>query len=96
MNNNDKVKFADAVIAALKTFNTAREDIPVACGILNRCYGLHGFKVAKPGTIVFSYKGHLVLYLESIDGRTVASIPFYYDSFKNCVDFADGIIHQEN
>lgn len=52
-------------------------EMPVFVGTLQKKFGLNGFKPAEIGTSVFEVNDRHVIYLESLDGKTIYTVPFY-------------------
>ena len=86
MTDKDKVELMDYIIRYLESKVTS-EDMPVMVGTLSLPQGVKGFKTAEVGHPVFEFKDRYMLYLESNDGKTTVSIPYYKDSLKPVIKF---------
>ena len=86
MTDADKIRLANVVIDYLSNFKSG-EDIPVMVGTLNKKQGINGFKVAEIGHPVFEFKDRYFIYLESNDGKTTVTIPYYKETLSSSIDF---------
>lgn len=88
MDNNQKIKFAEAVLTLLKEFTKTEESLmPKHIGYLAKKQGLNGFKVAEIGTPVFEFKDRYLIYLESIDGKRNQEVSYYKETLEPVIDF---------
>jgi hypothetical protein len=86
MNDKEKIDLMDYIIKYMQEKVTS-QDIPIMVGLLNKETGVIGFKKADIGHPVFEFKDRYIIYLESNDGKTTISVPYYKETLKNYIDF---------
>ncbi len=86
MDNKNKIELAELVLRFINE-RAEPEDTPTLIGTLKEPNGLNGFKPTYEGYPVFEYKGRYILYLESLDGKNVVTVPFNKDSLKPKINF---------
>ena len=86
MTDKEKVDLMDYIIRYMEE-KVISADMPVMIGTLNKALGLNGFKRADVGHPVFEFKDRYIIYLESNDGKTTVSVPYYKDTLKPVIDF---------
>jgi hypothetical protein len=59
-----------------------------AIGILNKQWGLKGFKTAMPGRPVYDDGNRYVLYLEPEKAGEAHRVTFYKETLKSWIDFS--------
>lgn len=86
MNDKEKIDLMDYIIKYMQEKVTS-QDMPIMVGSLNKQNGVIGFKKADIGHPVFEFKDRYIIYLESNDGKTIISVPYYKETLKNAIDF---------
>jgi len=86
MTDKEKIDLMDYIIRYMEEKVTSA-DMPVMVGTLNKAQGFNGFKKADVGHPVFEFKDRYIIYLESNDGKTTVSVPYYKDTLKPVIDF---------
>lgn len=86
MTNEQKIELANAIIDLMSGYSNSK-DFPIKTGELNKAQGIKGFKTAEIGHTVFEYKDRYIIYLESNDGKTTISVPYYKEDLKRVIDF---------
>lgn len=86
MTDEEKVILIDYIIRYLEEIQVSSE-IPVLVGSLNSPQGINGFKPAVVGHPVFMLKDRYIIYLESNDGKTTVSIPYYKEALNKVINF---------
>jgi len=82
MNNKQKVELFDKIYELLKE-ETKSSNILQCAGTLTRAQGINGFKLCDIGTPVFEKGDKYVLFMETLDGKTVVEVPYNKESFKS-------------
>jgi hypothetical protein len=86
MQNKEKIALADYLIEFIRERSTV-VDMPVMVGTLNKPQGIKGFQRGEVGHPVFEYKDRYLIYLESLDGKTTVTIPYYKETLAPAIDF---------
>lgn len=76
MNNKKKVEIFDRIYELLRE-ETEPNKVLYSPGVLSKVQGLNGFKKCEIGTPVYEKGDRYILYMESIDGKTVVEVPYY-------------------
>ena len=91
MKDKQKIQLANLVLEFLAGDKENSIDSPIMVGILNKSWGMNGFKLALPGTPVFQKGDKYVLYIESLDGKVSLEVPFNKETLKPAINFTNEI-----
>ena len=86
MDNTTKIELAELVLKFISE-RAEHEDSPTLIGTLKEPNGLNGFKPTYEGYPVFEYRGRYILYLESLDGKNVITVPYNKETLKPIINF---------
>jgi hypothetical protein len=86
MTPEEKSELADAIIRLVQDRMTSN-DMPILIGTLSKPQGINGFKKAEVGHPVFEHKDRYIIYLESLDGKTAITIPYYKETLRLAINF---------
>lgn len=79
MTDKEKIQLADIVLRYLEDIKE-NKSIPVQIGTLKKAQGIKGFKLAEIGNPVYEYEDRYIIYMESIDGKTVVDTRYYKET----------------
>jgi ribosomal 30S subunit maturation factor RimM len=86
MTDEDKILLVNRIIELVRDTQTS-EDMPIMVGTLNKAQGINGFVVAEIGHPVFEFKQRYLIYLQSIDGKTTVTVPYYKETLSPVIEF---------
>lgn len=84
MTNKDKIALVDRLLEELKE-EAGGKQVRNMVGTLTRPQGLKGFHKCDIGHPVFQKDDRYVLYMESIDGKTVVEVPYYIETLQRAM-----------
>jgi len=91
MNDKSKIAFANSVLALLGEEKANQQIGHQLVGNLKKPFGIKGFKVASEGNPVFEKADRYIIFLESIDGKTLIEVPFYKETLASRIQFDNAI-----